>query len=248
VTFAGDVVVAGLLQGGSASAPSLLEVQAAVDEAADQVAEANRRAEQSRFALAGATSRRDHAAERVEAALDRLHESDARLAAVAEQLGQLGSTARAARAEAERQRRGVVAKTEALAVDREALAELEERLEVAQEGPQDEEPSTAERDRLSVAATAARAAEMEARLALRTSEERARALSGRAEALLKAAAAEREARTRAVAREERRRRQAVTARAVLAGAEYALVLLEGSLTRAEQLRAAADEERRVRER
>jgi len=248
VTFAGDVVVAGLLQGGSASAPSLLEVQAAVDEAADQVAEANRRAEQSRFALAGATSRRDHAAERVEAALDRLHESDARLAAVAEQLGQLGSTARAARAEAERQRRGVVAKTEALAVDREALAELEERLEVAQEGPQDEEPSTAERDRLSVAATAARAAEMEARLALRTSEERARALSGRAEALLKAAAAEREARTRAVAREERRRRQAVTARAVLAGAEYALVLLEGSLTRAEQLRAAADDERRARER
>jgi chromosome segregation protein len=40
----------------------------------------------------------------------------------------------------------------------------------------------------------------------------------------------------------------VTARAVLAGAEYALVLLEGSLTRAEQLRAAADDERRARER
>jgi chromosome segregation protein len=85
---------------------------------------------------------------------------------------------------------------------------------------------------------------MEARLALRTAEERARALAGRADALEKAAAAEREARARAVAREERRRRQAGTARAVLAGAQYALVLLEGSLTRAEQLRAAADQERR----
>jgi chromosome segregation protein len=247
VTFAGDVVAAGLLQGGSASAPSLLEVQAAVDEAADRAGEAGRRGEQARFALAGTLSRRDQAAERVEAALDRLHESDARLAAVAEQLGQLGSTARAARAEAERQRRGVAAKTEALAVDREALAELEERLDVAQDGPQEQEPSTAERDRLAAAATAARAVEMEARLALRTCEERARALAGRAEALLSAATAEREARARAVAREQRRRRQAVTARAVLAGAEYALVLLEGSLNRAEELRAAADDERRARE-
>ncbi|WP_088317419.1 chromosome segregation protein SMC [Kineosporia sp. R_H_3] len=248
VTFAGDVVTVGLLQGGSASAPSLLEVQAAVDEAADKVADAVRRAEQARFALAGATARRDAAVERVEAALDRLHESDARLSAVAEQLGHLGSTARAARAEADRQRKAVVAKQEALAADREALAELEERLEVAQESTDDEEPSTQDRDRLAAAATAARSAEMEARLALRTCEERARALSGRADSLLKAAAAEREARARAVAREERRRKQAVTARAVLAGAEYALGLLDSSLTRADQLRLAADEERRTRER
>lgn len=248
VTFAGDVVTAGLVQGGSASAPSLLEVQAAVDEAADKAAEAARRSEQARFALAGATARRDAAAERVEAALDRLHESDARLAAVAEQLGHLGSTARAARAEAERQRAAVDAKTAAIAADREALAELEARLEAAGEAADDEEPSTDERDRLAAASTAARSAEMEARLALRTAEERARALSGRAESLEKAAAAEREARARAVAREERRSRQALTARAVLAGAEYALTLLEGSLAGADRLRLQADAERRDRER
>ena len=248
VTFAGDVVSVGLLQGGSASAPSLLEVQAAVDEAADKVSEATRAAEAARFALAGATARRDAAGERVEDALDRLHESDARLAAVAEQLGHLGSTARAARGEADRQRKAVSAKQEALAADREALAELEARLEAAQESDEDEEPSTEARDRFAAAATAARAAEMEARLALRTCEERARALAGRADSLFKAAAAEREARARAVAREERRRRQAVTARAVLAGAEYALTLLDGSLTRADQLRLAADGERRTRER
>jgi chromosome segregation protein len=185
----------------------------------------------------------------VERALDRLHDSDARLAAVGEQLGQLGSTARAARAEADRLRSSMAAKEAALQGDRLALEELEERLFAAESDPQEsEEPSTEDRDRLAAAATAARQAEMEARLALRTAEERARALAGRAEALLKAAAGEREARARAAAREHRRRRQTETARGVLAGAEYTLGLLEVSLARAEQLRAAAETERRERER
>ncbi len=244
VTFAGDVVSAGLVQGGSASAPSLLEVQAAVDEAADRVSDATRRGEQARFALAAAQSRRDEAADRVEVALDRLHESDARLAAVAERLGQLGSTARAARAEAERHATSLAAKQGALRGDHDSLAELEARLSAAEEAPGEQEPSTVERDRRAAAASAARAAEMEARLALRTAEERARALSGRAEGLERAAAGEREARARAATREERRHRQAGTARAVLAGAEYTLTMIEASLARAEQLRAAADRERR----
>jgi chromosome segregation protein len=249
VTFAGDVVTAGLLQGGSASSPSLLEVQAAVDEAAEKVTAATRRGEQAALGLAAAIARRAEAAERVERALDRLHDSDARLAAVAEQLGQLGSTARAARAEADRLRSSLAAKEAALEGDRRALEELEERLVAAEPDPQEsEEPSTEERDRLAAAATAARSAEMETRLALRTAEERARALAGRAEALVKAAAGEREARTRAAAREQRRRRQTETARAVLAGAEYTLGLVEVSLIRAEQLRAAADIERKDRER
>jgi chromosome segregation protein len=248
-TFAGDVVTDGLVQGGSASSPSLLEVQAAVDEAAEKVADATHRGERAAFGLAAATARRGEAVERVERALDRLHESDARLAAVAEQLGQLGSTARAARAEADRLRSSLAAKEAALEGDRQALQELEERLFAVESDPQEtEEPSTEERDRLAAAATAARQAEMEARLALRTAEERARALAGRAEALVKAAQGEREARARAAAREQRRRRQTVTARAVLAGAEYILGLLEVSMARAEQSRAAADTERRERER
>ena len=45
----------------------------------------------------------------MQAALDRLHESDARMAAVAEQLGQLGAQARAARGEAERLERSIAA-------------------------------------------------------------------------------------------------------------------------------------------
>ena len=89
---------------------------------------------------------------------------------------------------------------------------------------------------------------MEARLALRTAEERARALAGRAEQLERAAEAERAERARAVAREQRRVRQIETARSVLAGAQYALAVLEEALEEAEAVRAAADAERVERER
>jgi chromosome segregation protein len=249
VTLEGDVVGAGLVRGGSASAPSLLEVQAAVDEAADTVAAAARRAEQARARVTAARERRAACEQRVEAALERLHDSDARLSAVGEQLGQLGSTARAAQAEAGRLRGALAAAQDSLANDRMALEELVERLELAQEQDgDDEEPSTELRDRLAAASTQARAAEMEARLALRTAEERARALAGRAEQLEKAAEAERAERARAVAREQRRSRQIETARAVLAGAQYALAVLEDTLAEAERVRAAADAERVERER
>ena len=101
----GDVLAPGLVRGGSASAPSLLEVQAAADEAGDNAAAATRRAEQARFALAAAQQAAQEALERVEAALERLHDSDAQHAAVAERLGQLGAAVRSAHAEAERLRR-----------------------------------------------------------------------------------------------------------------------------------------------
>ena len=63
-----------------------------------EVAAATTTGERTRFALA--TEREQHAAvsERVEAALDALHDSDARMAAVAEQLGGLQSTIRSSRA------------------------------------------------------------------------------------------------------------------------------------------------------
>ena len=60
-----------------------------------------------RFALQAALDEQPVATRDVQAALDRLHESDARMAAVAEQLGQLGAQARAARGEAERLERSI---------------------------------------------------------------------------------------------------------------------------------------------
>jgi chromosome segregation protein len=249
VSLEGDVVSAALVRGGSASAPSLIEVQSAVDEAAERISDAVRTRDHARAALERAQARRVETVEQVARSRARLREVDERRAAVAVQRGQLVSTARAARAEAERLTSGVEKAESSLAADREALEELEQRLESAQEATDDvEEPSTQERDRLAAAATQARASEMESRLALRTAEERARALSGRAEQLLQAAAAEREARGRAAARELRRQRQSEAARAVLAGARFTLVMLDGSLSQADQQRAAADTERAEHER
>jgi chromosome segregation protein len=244
VSLAGDVVGPELVVGGSAGGPSLIEVQAAVEEAEARVADAARSAREAELALEAAAARRDERAERVKSALDALHDSDARLAAAAEQLGEFGAAVRAAQAEAHRERGRLQAQGGALDEQRAALEDVQNRLAAAEQAPGEDEPSTDERDRLAEQATAARAAEMEARLALRTAEERARALAGRAEQLERAAAAEREARERAVQREERRQRQAAAARAVLAGARFVLEVLEGALRTAERLRADAERQRR----
>ena len=246
VTRDGDVLGATLVRGGSASAPSLLHVQAAVDEAGDALADAVRRGEQARFALQRATAAREEAEQQVEAALDRLHESDARLAAVAEKLGQLGAAARSARAEAERVQRSLAAATESLDADRRQLTELVERLRLAEDAPDTEEPDTTVRDGLAASVAAARAMEMEARLALRTAEERLRALTARAESLERAAARELEARERAARRAEQRRHQAQVAGAVAFGARAALDVLETSLETASRLRDEAEGERAAR--
>jgi chromosome segregation protein len=254
VTREGDVLGIHRAEGGSASAPTLLEVQAAVDEADARLVEAGHTLDRLRFALQSEVEEQQTAARDVQAALDRLHESDARMAAVAEQLGQLGAQARAARGEAERLERAIGAASEQLADDRAVLAELEQRLETAEaEGPvggSDDEPDLALRNELADTARARRGGEVEARLAVRTGEERARALSGRAESLDRAAAQERAARARQIERRERQAREAAVAQEVALAAQTALVHLERSLTiaaadraQAEQARAERDTER-----
>ena len=246
-TTEGDVLGATFAAGGSQTAPSLLEVQAAVDEAKDSLAEAVRTSERLRFELARLAEEREAAQSRVDAALARLHESDARLAAVAEQLGQLGSAARAAGGEAERLQTAIGRAEEARAVDAEALAELQERYTAAEAAPSVGEPDTAARDALAMAAGQARAAETEARLALRTTEERVGALAGRAEQLLRAASAERDARERARLRRERALQEAAVASAVLAAADIVRRHLERSLELAAAARDAAEQQRAAHE-
>lgn len=249
VTGDGDVLGAVAARGGSSSQPSLLQVQAAVDEAGARLAEATRTAEEARFALQGARSRAAEAADRVEAALERLHDNDARFAAVAEQLGHLGAAARSARAEADRMQKGLDAARAQLEQDTATVTELVARLEAAEQ-PVDgrsDEPDTGERDRLAGEASAARAAEMEARLALRTAEERLRGLAGRAESLERAAAREVEARERAARRAEQRRRQVEVAAAVRTGVERTLPVVDGTLVAAAAARDDAERERAERE-
>jgi len=247
VTSDGDVFAPGFVRGGSASAPSLIEIQGAVAQTADKVQEATRAGEQAKFALASATQRAASAKEVVEATLERLHESDARMAAVAERLGQLGGTVRAGRGEAERIERAIAAAESALGSDRAEHHGLSERLEAASAQPGEQEPSNDERDRLEAAATAARAAETELRLTLRTREERARAMFARAESLEAAARAELEARDRAAARRERRKREATVAGAVCQGAAYAEAWVTRGLAQGAGERTSAEKVRTERE-
>jgi chromosome segregation protein len=248
VTAEGDVFAPGWVRGGSSAAPSLIEIQSAVDETRERVAEATGRGEQARFALASAQEKAREAAERVEEALERLHESDARMAAVAERLGELGASVRSAKAEAQRTEKAIADATAALEADRAELASLTERLEEASAQPEDsEEPSTAERDRLELMASQSRTAETELRLTLRTREERARALHGRADSLEGAARNELAARQRLAARNERRRREATVAEAVRRAAAYAAGQIARSLDIAAQQRATAEQERTERD-
>ena len=251
VTRAGDLLSADRAWGGSAAAPSVLHLQAALDEARAAQADAERRGAEADARRAGAERAVQAAQERADAALDRLHASDATHSAVAERLGQLGAAARSAAAEAVRTQERIDAATRTLAVDEAQLAELVARLDAAEVDPQDTEDAivvaTEERDRALADAAHARAVETEARLTLRTSEERARALAGRAQSLDRAARAEREARAQAERREAARRRQVVVAEAVRDGAAEAARHCEVSIGLATVRRDEAEADRGARE-
>jgi len=239
VTLEGDLFGADWAVGGSASAPSLLEVQAAVDDAAAQHDDATHRHERLGFGVARAKADVAAAQQQVEVALARLHDSDARMAALGERLGVLVSAARAATAEGDRLEQARVRAEQARDEGLSGLAGLEQRLGAAEQAPLDSEPSTGLRDRLALAAAQARAEEVEARLAVRTGEERVRALSGRADALERSARQERAERQRLVELRERNARGAATAAEVVRGAQLALEHLARSLLTADAEREAA---------
>jgi chromosome segregation protein len=249
VTRDGDVFGSHFAFGGSQSQPSLLEIQAAYDEASTALAEAVATSERLGFEIARFESEKQDAQRGADVALAKLHESDATLAAVAEELGHHGSQARAARAEADRIAEAMTAAHEAREQDLAGLAELELRLAAAQDSTDSPslEPDAESRERLAEAARVARQTEMDARLALRTSEERARALHGRADALVRAAQAERDARARAIERRERLIREGRAAQAVGVAVVSALATLEVSIHRAAEARAAVEAARGDRE-
>ncbi len=246
VTREGDVFGAHFAAGGSSSQPSLIEIQAALDEASEQLSEAIAASERLGFEMSRLESQRLDAQQRVDVALAKLHESDATLAAVAEELGQHGTQTRSARAEAARVAQAIAEAEVARARDLSGLAELESRLATA-EGSPDDEPDTADRERLAAESRQARQAEMDARLALRTAEERARALHGRADGLKRAAQNERDARARAAERRARLIREGRAAEAVGAAVAVVLQRLERSVALAGDARTAVEEGRQGRE-
>ncbi|MDQ6935502.1 MAG: chromosome segregation protein SMC [Actinomycetota bacterium] len=242
VTREGDLLGRHVAAGGSSRQPSLIELQAAVDKAAGELAEASHTVERLSFTLNGLEAERVEVKGRVDVALAKLHESDATLAAVAEELGQHGTATRAAKSEAARIEQTIAEARTARERDLAGLAELESRLRAAWESPE-EEPDTAERDRLGESAGLSRSRETEARLALRTTEERARSLHGRADSLAQAAQDERQARTKAEARRGRLAHEGRMGAAVGRGATVVLVRLEESVQLALTERAGVERDR-----
>ncbi|MGI8648519.1 MAG: chromosome segregation protein SMC [Acidimicrobiales bacterium] len=236
VTLDGDVLGLTHAAGGSASAPSVIEVQATLEAAISARRRAIDRAAELQTQLDAAEKDVSVAAGVAQSTLSALHESDAAMNAVAQRLAELGSAARSASLEAQRLTAAHSSAEQARAAELVSLEELEYQLAQSEsidtvdvDGADVAEPSTAARDEAQAVARVARQNEMEVRLAVRTSEERARALLGRAQSLERAAATELAARQRAQAAAVARARGAVVARAVARAGEAALEYLKQSL-------------------
>ncbi len=214
VTRDGDLVGAGWVDGGSDRKPSTLEIAGQIEQARADLAAAENQVAELAAALAGALTEQSDRRDAAEQALAALNESDAAISAIYEQLGRLGQEVRAA----EDEWRRLQAQREELEAGRvqtvEELAELEARLQAAQESQAVVEATPGERQQIQAAAESARATEVEARLVVRTAEERANAVRGRADSLRRAAAAERESRVRASAARAARQHASEVAAAV----------------------------------
>ncbi|MFI7386993.1 AAA family ATPase [Streptomyces sp. NPDC049813] len=252
VTAEGDLLGAHFAQGGSAGAPSLLEVQASVDEAAAELERLAAQCEELAEAQHAAAERRTECTGLVEELGQRQRAVERERSGRAQQLGRLAGQARGAAGEAERSAAAAAKAQDALEQALMDVEELAERLAVAEEqapeGAGEEEPDTSVRDRLSADGANARQTEMEARLQVRTHEERVKGLAGRADSLDRAARAEREARARAERQRARLRHEAAVAGAVAAGARLLLAHVEVSVARADEERTLAERAKAGRER
>jgi chromosome segregation protein len=243
VTPDGDLVGAHFATGGGTSRPSAIEVHAQIAEAETTLATASGDLERVRFAIAEATAERERAADRATAALARLHESDAEMEAVAEQLGRFSQEAASARAQAERFA-AAAAEAEAARTRFEAAhEESARRLGLAESDVVDIAPDPGERDRLAGLVRERREAEMAAVLEARSAEERLRSVAGRAGSLRAAAAAERASRERHEARRRQLRREAAVAQAVRHAAQWAVDHTAALLEQAERHRVEVERAR-----
>ncbi len=248
VTRDGDLIGRHWARGGSAGGQSLLALRSAARQASGQLTAAEQRSQIAEQELAAAVEDEEQARQELSEAQGALQEVDAATAQTSGRLGALGGAARAARDEAARLAQAIAQAQRAQEQNLATEAELQARLAELDPADADEDPgfdtgeeAAASKEELGQAATAARAAEMEARLEVRTVEERLRAIAGRADSLAAAAVAERKAATAAQARLEMRAAQASVARAVAEGARFAVARVQASS-------AAADAERQHAER
>jgi len=244
VTRDGDVITAQRARGGSSSSSSLIEIEALIAQLAKKSEELSHTCDRLTFEIA--TAAHDVAAKQAhfDSMLAKLNESDARIAALTEQLAVSGQNIKSASAEVERLSAAIDAASTAKLRDENELSIASNQMQ----HPEDiQEPDHSKAESLRNTVSAARTAEVEARLAVRTSEERVASISARAQALEESARAEREASERAVSRRGARARGAVISQSIAEAAYEALIHIERSIAKAATERSRLEAHRAERE-
>jgi chromosome segregation protein len=244
VTRDGDVITSHRARGGSASSNSLVEIQALINGLEAQLEELTRTCDRLKFEISTASTEVDSKQSDFDIALAQLNESDARIAALTEQLAVSGQNMKSASAEVERLTQAIAEASSAKSRDENELSIAQSQLgqhgEIAQ-------PDRSRAESLREEVSASRTAQMESRLAVRTSEERVTSIAARAQSLKDAANAEREASERAVARRGARARGAVISQAIAEAAYEALIHIERSIAKSSAERQRLENSRNDRD-
>ncbi|MEK6648009.1 MAG: chromosome segregation protein SMC [Actinomycetota bacterium] len=244
VTRDGDAFTQSRARGGSKSTASLIEIKALIDDLTGKISTVTHTCERLRFEISTAESELAARQGEFDVALAKLNESDARIAALTEQLAVAGQHAKSARAEVERLNGAIAEASAARSRDENELAIAQDQL---QHHGDVAEPSHSRAEVIRAEVSTARSVEVEARLMVRTSEERVDSLAARAKALEDAAAAEREASQRALLRRGVRARGAVVSQAIAESAYETLIHIERSIAKAAAERGRLEELRAGRE-
>jgi chromosome segregation protein len=244
VTREGDVISSGRARGGSKSSSSLIEIKALIEGLENKLQELTHNCDRLKFEISTATTEVASRQSDFEVALSKLNESDARIAALTEQLAVSGQNMKSAMAEVERLNTSINEATAAKSRD-------EGEIEIAQNQLQQRgviaEPDHSKTEELRNRVSIARTQEVEARLAVRTIEERVDSVGARAWALEQSAQAERDASERAIIRRSARARAAVISQAVAEAAYEVLIHIERSIAKAATERGRLEESRSARE-
>ena len=244
VTRDGDVITSHRARGGSTSSTSLIEIRALIEDLGKKLEDLNHKCDRLKFEISTAATDVDAKQSAFDAALGKLNESDARIAALTEQLAVSGQNIKSATAEVDRLTTAINEATAAKSRDENELSiasnQMQNHGEIA-------EPDHAHAESLRNEVSNARTTEVEARLAVRTSEERVASISARALALEESARAEREASERAVSRRGARARGAVISQAIAEAAYEALINIERSIAKAQVERSRLETARTDRE-
>ena len=229
ITRDGDLVGRGRASGGSSARTSLIEISEMIEKGEIEMQRHSHDCDRIHFDISSSETKLRTDQLSYDQALARLNESDAAMAALAEQMAAASQGVKSASGEVDRLEKSITELKQALSND---LNELDIARSEFEKSSEPLEPELSAVENLRATLATARAVEVEARLALRTIEERVAAISQRARDLELAASNERQAASNNIARRAARARGAVTAQAIADAAYEALIQIEISISRA----------------